>query len=126
MKRIESPSKHWAGYVILHDPLNLEQVFAIEDVQDQSVDLEPSKFLKKLEEVGGTSVGVTWSSRSDKLIVPAIILCVKEWHLTDFPDTPDLSTFPATPRKDARVLVDWLWEEINKLYAGAVEVPNES
>lgn len=126
MKRIESPSKKWAGYVLLHDPLNLEQVFAIEDVQDRSTEIEPSKFLQKISDVSGTSIGITWSSRTDKLIVPAILLCVKEWHLTGMPEHPDVDNFPASPRKDARQLLDWIWEEINKIYMGDVEIPNES
>lgn len=124
-KRIESPSKRWAGYVVLHDPLNLEQVFAIEEVQDKAVDIEPSKFLQKANEAGVT-VGTTWSSRTDKIIVPAILLCVAEWHLENFPDEVTADNFPATPRKDARALIDWLWNEINIIYSGEIEeVPNE-
>lgn len=125
MKRIESSSKKWAGYVILHDPLNLEQVFAIEDVQDKSTEIEASKFLKIVNEKGA-NIGASWSSRMDKLIIPAVVLCVAEWHLENFPENPTVDNFPATPRKETRILIDWLWEEVNKIYMGEMEeLPNE-
>jgi len=126
MKRIESPSKRWPGHALLHDPLNLEQVYAIEDVQDAATEIEPSKFLAKVNETGGTQIGVHWSSRTDKLLLPAIFKCVAEWHLESFPDKPDSSNFPASPRRDARQLIDWLWDEINKIYIGETDIPNES
>ena len=124
MKRIESPSKRWPGHVLLHDPLNIEMVFAIEDVQDKATELEPSKFLQKASEQGA-NIGVTWSSRTDSIIIPAILKCVAEWHLENFPAELKAENFPASPRKDARILIDWLWDEINKIYIGEVEVPNE-
>lgn len=126
MKRIESPSKRWPGHVILHDPLNLAMVFAIEDAQDKAVELEPSKFLQRINEQGQTQISVHWSSRSDGLIIPAILKCVSEWHLSNFPEQVNEDSFPATPRKDARELIDWLWGEVNKIYIGEIEVPNAS
>src|SRR5574343_977693 len=123
MKKINSPSKRWPGHVVLHDPLNLEQVFAIEDAQDAATELEPSKFLQKVNELGQVQVSTTWSSRVDGLLIPAILKCVNEWHLENFPDEPNLEYFPATPRKDARELIDWLWSEIDKLYTGVVDIP---
>lgn len=125
MKRIESPSKRWPGYVILHDPLTLEMVFTIEDAQDKATELEPSKFLQKIGE-SGVTIGTTWSSRSDALLIPTFEKCVSEWHLEGFPDKPNVDNFPASPRRDVRLLIDWLWEEINKIYTGETEVPNES
>ena len=125
MKKVISPSTRWTGHVLLHDPLNLDMVFAIEEAQDKATEIEESKFLKKVSEAG-VSIGTTWSSKSDALLIPVFLKCVSEWHLDNFPETPDADNFPASPRKDVRVLIDWLWDEINKVYTGEVEVPNES
>lgn len=125
MKKVISPSKRWAGYVLLHDPLNLDMVFAIEEAQDRATEIEPSKFLQKVSETG-VQIGTTWSSKSDALLIPVFLKCVSEWHLENFPESPSVENFPASPRKDVRELIDWLWEEINKVYTGETEVPNAS
>ena len=126
MKQVNSPSTRWAGHVILHDPLNLDMVFAIEEAQDRATELEPSKFLQKIVGDAGVTVGTTWSSKSDALLIPVFIKCVSEWHLENFPTPPTLENFPASPRKDVRILIDWLWDEINKIYVGEIDIPNES
>ena len=126
MRTIISPSKRWTGHVILHDPLNLVQVYAIEDVSDKAIEIEPSKYLQLIQDKTGKDINVRWSSRSDALLIPAILLCVAEWHLSGFPEDLKADTFPVTPRKDSRQLIDWLWDEINKVYLGDNEVPNAS
>ena len=125
MKKVISPSKRWTGHVLLHDPFNLDMVFAIEEAQDRATELEPSKFLQKVGEAG-VSVGTTWSSKSDALLIPAFLKCVAEWHLENFPENPTVENFPASPRRDARILIDWLWDEINVIYVGETEIPNAS
>ena len=131
MKRIESPSKKWAGYVILHDPLNLEQVLAWDAMKEDTVDLPSSKYWKSIkqksndEQLSGIDVPI-WSSSEQKYILPALFVMVAEWHLENFPENPNLQNFPMTPRTAATALVNWLYVEIEKVYWGAVDVPNES
>lgn len=127
----ECKVKGFEGHVIFHDPLNMEQVFAIEEAQDAATELEPSKFLTKINEMrgvkddAGEAVKISWSSKADKLFMPAIILCVKEWHIDNMPEEVSIDTFPMTPRSVASELVNWLWTEVIKIYQGEVAVPNE-
>ena len=124
--------KGFEGYVELHDPLNMEQVFAIEGAQDAAIEIEPSPFLTRINEVrgqkddDGNAVKASWSSKADKVFLPAILLCVKEWHLERVPENVTIETFPMSPRGAASQLVDWLWTEILKVYQGEVAVPNAS
>jgi hypothetical protein len=131
-KRKECKVKGFEGHAIFHDPLNMEQVFAIEEAQDTATDIEPSKFLTKVNELRGAKdeatgeiVKASWSSKVDKLLLPAIMLCVKEWHLENVPEGVSLETFPMTPRGTASELVNWLWTQIIEVYQGEVSVPNE-
>lgn len=135
-KRIESPSKRWAGYVLLHDPLNLEQVFAIEDAREAIFELEefteanPSKTIQKINQIRTqnnlAAMNIPLSSREHKFILPVLFRCVSEWHLDNFPEKPTIENFPASPRRDVSELISWIWDAIDTIYAGEIEeVPNE-
>lgn len=126
MKRIDSPSKRWAGYVVLHDPLLFSMVSAINEAQDKSAELKPSALLSQRDGTGKITVEMNWVADMDYLRIGAICKCVSEWHLEKFPETVTPDTFPMSPRKDRQELVSWLWEEIGKVYEGEVEVPNAS
>jgi hypothetical protein len=138
----ECKVKGFEGHVIFHDPLNSEQVFAIEEAQDNAADAEkvkPSKFLTQVYKtkaiVEASEKGeapqldenfvARWSSKTDHLFLPAILLCVKEWHLEGIPEDVTIDTFPMSPRSRASALVDWLWTQITMIYQGEIEVPNE-
>lgn len=125
-KRIDSPSTKWAGHVLLHDPLTLEHVLAWDDMRDETADLPSSKYLAKLNLESKVIELPTWSSKEQKYLLPAILRIVAEWHLENFPEHPTLETFPMSPRGESTRLVNWLYAEIEKIYWGAVDVPNES
>ena len=141
MKQKECTIKGFEGTVVFSEPLNLEQVFAIEEAQEQADEIEPSKLLTKIvaarvaldaQKKGeqppeiADGFGVHWTSRTDGAFLPAILLCVREWHLAGVPEKPTIDTFPATPRNKASELVNWLWSEITEIYQGETEVPNVS
>lgn len=125
-----STIKGFEGSVTFHDPLNMEQVFAIEEAQDQATDIEPSRFLTRINEIRGEKdqdgniVKAAWSSKANALFLPAILLCVKEWHIERIPAGVTKDTFPMTPRGPANALVDWLWDSIIEIYQGETEIPN--
>lgn len=108
-KVIESPVKRWAGRVTIADPLTLPQAQAIEASLDKSGDIK-------------TVDGKLWLSTIDENKLPAVMVCVEKWELSNF--TPD--PFPASPRVDSHKLIDWIYSEIIKVYSGEAEVPNES
>lgn len=110
--------------MVFHEPLNIEQVFAIEDAQDLATEVEPSKFLTKINEIRGETFQAAWSSRSDRLFVPAILLCVKEWNVPTLPSPLSADNFPFTPRGRASEFINWLWSEITEIYQGETEIPN--
>jgi hypothetical protein len=106
-KEITSPIKRWAGTVTIADPLTLPQAKAIEAA---------------LDDANIPKEGKLWLSVIDENKLPAVIACVQEWHLDNF--TPD--PFPASPRGDSHKLIDWIFGELIKVYAGEAEIPNES
>lgn len=126
----ECKVKGFEGHVLFHDPLNLEQVFAIEGAQEAANEIEPSKFLTQVNEVrgikndSGETVQAAWTSRTDRAFLDAIVLCVKEWHLAGVPEGVTKDTFPMSPRGRAHELIDWLWSALIDIYQGEVEVPN--
>lgn len=126
-KRVISTLEKFPGSVTFHDPLNIDQVFAIENAKDAIVDQPDSKFLVKVQQLAGQEYQqVTWSSRGDALFLPAICMCIEKWEIEGLPEKVTPENFPMTPRVDARALVDWLWTELNKIYEGETNIPNAS
>jgi hypothetical protein len=110
-KRVESPVKRWPGYVVLSDPLNFPQVFAIEDA------------IVAVKALTADDDGKVDRHRADYAWLPAILKCVEEWHLgRGFPEHPDVDTFPATPWVSRDQLLAWLIGELVALFQEA-EVP---
>lgn len=112
MKVITSPSQVWRGEVVLYDPLTMPQVKEIEAVLNKSYQDESNN-------------GRVWLSVIDADMLPAIITCVKEWKLGNFPELVTIETFPASPRAKSHELIKWLFGEIYKVYLGEIEIPNE-
>jgi hypothetical protein len=107
-KTIVSPVKLWPGEVILSDPLTFPQVFAIEDV---------TELIQKDRE------NIT-ERRAEGLWIPAILACVEEFHLDNFPEHPTFETWPASPDLSRVKLISWLIGEITNLFKEANEIPN--
>ena len=119
-KVIRSPSKRWPGTVTLADPMNYDQVRAIESGLDEGAKTEPSAYMS----LGG-SVEMIWSSKLTQMKLPAIFACVEKWDLENFPEDVNELTFPATPRGAANELSAWLFGEMMKVYYGEMEIKNE-
>ena len=131
-KVITSDIEGFKGKVTFHQPLNFDQVFAIEDAKDKAVDIEPSSYwtmvntaMKVLDD-GGEVKKLEWSSRGEKFFIEAILACAEKFELENIPEKPTVETFPMTPRSASHKLIQFLWEEINKIYDGEIEVPNAS
>ena len=131
-KIVESSVEGFKGKVHFASPLNLDQVFAIEDAKDNAIQIEPSAFLTKLNEFQGVKddngevVKAQWSSKADKFFIPALLLCVEKFEVENIPEKPTLETFPLTPRAKSQKFIDFLWSQLESVYAGEVEVPNAS
>jgi hypothetical protein len=108
-KVIQSPIKRWAGSVIIADPLTIPQAQLIEAA------------MKMPEATDGERV---WLSVIDVMQLPAIIGCVEKWELENLPDKVTADNFPASPRKDSHLLIEWLFGEIRQVYFGELEIPN--
>jgi hypothetical protein len=70
--------------------------------------------------VTGTD-GRVWFTAIDGAKLPAVQACVEKWELENFNPDP----FPFSPRGDSHHLVDWIFQEILKIYIGDLEIPNE-
>lgn len=129
-KTVTSTISAFPGFVIFHEPLFFEQVAAFEDAQDEAVRVEPSQFWTKIAEARGMKdesgevVKLSWTSRSDRAFLPALLKCVKEWRIEGIPEQPTLENFPFSPRDKTHELVEWLVTELRKVVDGETNVPN--
>lgn len=115
-----SPAKyiknHWTGSVALHDPMTLPQAEAFEQSR-----LFPDGFLE-----GGTRITFT---AIDKWRFTALRECVQTWDIPGFILTvtkpESLTDIAMSPRRESHYLLEWIWNEIEKIYNGEQEIPNE-
>lgn len=143
-KVIRSPLQRWAGEVTISDPLTIPQAELIQDGFEPEEPDELKKARKAYNESlknNGEESQETMSLKLDLLLLleknrkfhtvadrrqlPAIFACVEEWNLSNFPKNPTFENFPANPRGDSHRLIAWLFSEIEKVYFGESEVPNE-
>lgn len=115
-KTITSPIVRWQGTVTLSEPLTLPQAEAIEQAQ--------SLLQEKIKELVEKKITEFFFLELDKLKAVAINLCLEKWSLDNFTPLAD-NTVPFSPRKESHQLIDWLFDEILKVYTGDLEVPNE-
>lgn len=54
----------------------------------------------------------------DKIILGALLVCVKKWSVAGVPDKPTSATFPGAPRKDSAELISAIWNEVWGVYLG--------
>ena len=109
-KIITSPSTRFFGTVYIAEPLTCAQAEAIEAAME--INIQPDEKI--------------WYTVLDKKKLPAIFACVEKWELSNLPENITSETFPFSPRKDTHQLIDWLYDEIRKVYLGELEIPNES
>ena len=121
-KIIISPVKNFAGTVTIPARLTLPQVGAWEAATAEQTELIQKLIQDKVELYSTYEV--------DKIFVPVLCELVEKWELKDLAtgepidEKLSLDTFPATPRKAAHELVDWLTSEVRKVFLGETEIPN--
>jgi hypothetical protein len=107
MSRIlTSPVPEFPGTITLPDHLCLEQVLAYEDGINTA---------KAYADGGGESL-----TKINSFYLPIFESCITERSIVGWDDK-----FPMTPRLASAKLANWLMTEINKMYAGETEIPNE-
>ena len=97
----------WLGTVAFFDNLTLPQVKAIEDVMENKFN------------------GFQYLTAFDEVKLPALLKCVEKWELINFPKEPTVDTVPLSPRKTSHAFVEFLWDELIKIYSEDQLVPNE-
>lgn len=115
------------GSIKFKQPLYLDDVFAIENALDESANVEPSAFWRKINETvdkDAEVVSVSWSSRTDVIFLKAILQCVEAFALEGMAEKPEIETFPMTPRGAVTAFVKFAWDELQKIYNGDKEIPN--
>lgn len=114
-KTVTSIIPRWQGTVILSEPLTLPQAEEIEQAK--------KGLAEKYKEIVEKQSDYFYSE-IDKIKAPAIDACVEKWNLENFTPLSD-NTVPFSPRGDSHALIEWLFSEIDKIYTGESEVPNE-
>lgn len=97
---------YWPGSVTIYQPLTLPQSELIEPAID-------------------SRQKQTRMSEFDRLQLPVVLACVEKFELADFPAEPTMETWPISPRNPSRMLIQWIFNEILKVYFGELEIPNE-
>ena len=110
-KRVEIDIHVWKGSVEIADPLTIPQAKAIE------------AGMAKPEITDGQDR--VWLSLIDEMQLPALMACVTNWELSNFPAKVTADTFPASPRGKSHELIDAIFRELMKVYFGEAIVPNE-
>ena len=110
-KTVSYNGNKWAGSVVIAEPLTLPQAEAFE----QALGVPE----------GYPVDGMVFHTVGDKHVLPAVLACVEKWELTDFPADVNIGTFPFSPRGASHELINWLFTEIGKVYAGEAVIPNE-
>jgi len=66
-----------------------------------------------------------WLSLIDEKKLPAVFACVEKWDIENILEGVTLETFPASPRAASHKIVDFIFNEIFKIYIGDADVPKE-
>jgi hypothetical protein len=112
--KIKIDSKTYKGTVTIFDRLYFAQVDTIENALANTREaFEKSSDAKVLYTV------------LDKHKIPALIACVEKWEINDFPETVTPETFPLTPRRETHEIINQIFDAIQTVYNGEIEIPNE-
>lgn len=95
------------------DPMTMPQVKAFEDARDATNET--------LQNAGDGRVKKYVVSDA---MLPAVCICVQEWHIENFPETVTPENFPMTPISESHNLIGQIFKEINRIYTGEIEIPN--
>lgn len=112
MPIITSPVKKFPGTVEIYNQLTLPQVELIEECFDNLPSMKEG--------------GVVALTSLDKPRLAAILACVKEWKLENYPVPTSMETFTLSPRRATHQLIDYIFNHILLVYNGEIDIPNES
>lgn len=142
-KVITSPIARWAGSVTIADPLTLPQAELIQAGFEKDEPFEIIKarkdYFDRVKELGQEHEQAVkmrlalielaernrpFHTVADKRQLPAIFACVEKWELANMQEPLTIDNFPFSPRGDSHRLIEWLFEEICKVFNGEKEIPN--
>lgn len=108
-KIVDCPIKGFGGSVVFHDPLTYPILIKYEEAVDKA----------------RTAVTETDSLlKMRSALLPGILVCIAEWKL-DSGKNYTVEDFPASPKKAAAEIIDWLMEQIGAIITGEDTDPNE-
>ena len=124
-KIIPCPVKHFAGTITLPDFVNYEVLAEWQ----RAARLSMSLFEDSAPDENGNTHLVVKKTSVDAdfraLRIPPILLWVEAWDLQNMPAKPNMRTFPATPKRAAGALYDWLVKLISdEIDAEDADIPN--
>lgn len=107
-KVVVSPVKRWPGEVVLHDPLSLPMVAALERaISNARALVDPTK------------------GEIDAAMLPGVLACVESVNLQGVPPALGVDNFPGSPRKSSAELFAWLLREVTVIYSEETADPLE-
>lgn len=110
-KKIDSPLEKWKGHIVIYDPMPMIRLATFEEAITEAMGIDPK--------LGKAKAYVA--------LIPALLACVKEWHIDGFPNDLTIDNFPAAgqgmSKADIAALVNWVANRIINLIRGAD--PNE-
>jgi hypothetical protein len=116
--KTEQVPNPWTGKLILACPMTLPQAEAFELAID-----EANENIPKPEDI--TPESKFWWSKVDKPRLTGVLACAEKWELKDFPEMVILETFPFSPRRESHLFIEWLFDEVRKIYTNEADIPNE-
>ncbi len=120
---IEIKGKTYNGSVTVYDQFTLPQVELIEAAMFAEVPYTEKK--EKDESGNEKTLRYVRMTEDDKSKLPAVLACVENWELSNFPKDLSILTFPLSPRRTTHNLIKKIFNEIEKIYNGELDIPNE-
>jgi hypothetical protein len=108
---IPEEAKPYNGHVIIPDALTIDKVLLFSAVEHKRVGREaiPNLYIDDL----------------DAMRIPVILKIVTEWKIDGVTDAQlNDNLFPVTPRPKSRIMIETIWNAIQKVYLGETEIPN--
>ena len=109
-KVIESPVKRFPGTITIPDYLTHPQAIAYWRSVTAASDLPRDT---------STLVDMNYA------LLPGLCACVEKWDIQGLPMPISPETFPATPARPCRQLIQWAFGELRQVIEAADDIPNE-
>ena len=124
-KIIPCPISHFAGQIIVPDFVNYEVLTEWQHSAVRSLKLFDRLPPGEDGKPGYVYKPDTVDADFRVLRIPVILLYVEKWELKNFPANPTVKTFPATPKRAAEKLYNWLRDLMSaEIDAEEIDDPN--